>query len=210
MLKALKSYWAFTSGGYKLVMLVVVPIMFVVLNVFLSAQEYGDGLSSLMLLYVIDTMSDIFFMGGMYRKGNSSLEFLQSSAKFSRVIRDITIVDIIRRIFIYQIPFVVTLICSIGNAEKLAWCAMDAFWPWLEILVAQVVVLIARHFVMWNQVYACVLFGFGTLSLSFLMLKLSTLSPVVINVVLVVFILIIATATIWYSDKKVRESYYDK
>lgn len=209
MLKAMKSYWAFTNGLYKLVMLLVVPVVLIVSNVLLSAQEYGNGLSSLTILYVIDTMSDIFFMGGMYSKNNSSLEFLQSSPKFARVLREITIVDMVRRIFIYQIPFVVTLLCSIGDSEKLLWCEMDAFWPWLEILVAQIVVLVARHYVMWNQVFACVLFGFGTASLSFLMLKLSTISPVVINVVLVLFILITAIITIWYTDKKVRESYYD-
>ena len=210
MVKALKSYWAFTGSLYKLVMLVIIPVLFIVLNIIKASEEYGNGLLSVMILYIADTMFDIFFLSGIYRKSNSALEFLQSSPRFADVMREITIVDMVRRILLYHIPLVVTWICSIGNTEKLAWCMMDAFVTWLAIWIAQIVIFAARHFVLWNQVYACAMFGYATWAMIFIAIKTSDISHTIVNVISVTLILITGIATVWYTDKKVKESYYDK
>lgn len=211
MLKAVKSYWAFTNDLYKLVMLLVLPIVLIVVNMYLVRKGHGDGLMTLYVLFFVDTMSDFFFMNGFYRKNNSALEFLQSSTKFSRVVKEITIVDIIRRLLIYQIPIVIELIAAVGSQEKLEWCKNNAFWPWLASLIAQLVLLVTRHFVMWNHIYACTSIGYAVLLLSFLFISIVCSAwPVVTNVVLIVLILITSIATIRYTDKKVRESYYDE
>lgn len=210
MLKAMKSYWAFTNGVYKLVMLVLVPILLVLVSLCLLEKDAGSGLERFFVLYAVDTISDFFFMGGFYKKSNSSLEFLQSSSKYPRVIKEVTMIDIVRRILVYQIPYVVTLLWSIGNPEAMEWCRTLAGLPWLEILIAQLVVLVARHYVMWNQVYLCTAVGFTILCVILLFtLLFDVIQPVITNVILIVFIIAVAIGMVWYTNKKVRESYYD-
>lgn len=211
MIRALKSYWAFTNGLYKLVMLVLLPIVLIVVNMYLAVQGDGDIVISLVVLYYIDTLSDNFFMGGFYSKNNDALEFLQSSTKFPRFAKEITIVDMVRRVLIYQIPFVIEMMYAIGNTEELEWSALNAFWPWLFVLTAQLVVVVSRHYVMWNQVYVCAIIGYSVMMLVFLFIASPyRVAPVITNLVLVVLVLIAGIITVRYTDKKVRESYYDK
>lgn len=214
MLKALKSYWAFTHDLYKLVMLVLTPILLVIINIYLYANDVGSGLECFLILYGVDTISDLFFMNGLYKKSNDSLEFLQSSSKFQEMMREIVIVDIVRRVLIYHIPYFVILGCSIGNPEAMEWCRIMAVLPWLEVLTAQVVILVARHYVAWNQVYACVAIGYIIMLVLMIFIMLvngikGAISEVGMNAVLMVLVLIASIGTVWYTDKKVRESYYD-
>lgn len=210
MIRALKSYWAFTQGWYRLVMLVLVPGGLVLVNSPIL-RESSTLIYSYFLLYAIDTMSDMGFMNGFYGKHNSALEFLQSSPRFERVSRDIVIVDMIRRTLTYQIPFLTILLSAGGDEEILQWYASDSFMPWIEILTAQLVVLVARHFVAWNHVYACAAFGYGTMLFGFMFLIfVGSEQPVLTNGILIVLILVADVVTVWYTLKKVRESYYDK
>lgn len=210
MLKALKSYWAFTNGAYKLMMLVVVPVILVA-GYMLSIDEYaGNSLVLLIVLFFVDTASDFFFMNGFYRKGNNSLEFLQSSSRFPKLMKEVSGVDIVRRVLVYQIPFVLELIYASGSDERLQWCRFNAFWPWLAILMAQLVVFVARHFLVWHQVYLCTVIGYVVFMIGFLMISiLGDGTPVITNAFLMTIIIILGGITIGYTEKKAKESYYD-
>lgn len=215
MLRAIKSYWAFTSKLYKCVMLVVVPILLIVSNSVLFnvwvEGEYGDFLLvSLFVLYAVDAMSDIFFMGGFYRKNNGALEFLQSTPRFEEFMNEVVLVDIVRRVLIYQVPFVTGLICAKGNEYRLEWCSRHSFLPLVETLVAMLVVLAARHFVASNQAYVCVAIGYMIILFSLLFLIMACAKmPYIVNGILLVCILLASIGTIWYTSKKVRDGYYD-
>ncbi len=213
MLKALKSYWAFTSCRYKLIMLVVVPILFFVTNITVYRYDVGTGLESFWILYVIDTISDDYFMGGFYKKGNHSLGFLQSSSRFRKMMQEVVIVDVIRRVIIYQIPYVTLLWCSIGDIEAMEWCRWTSFVPWIQVLTGQIVVLVRRHGVAGGQ--NSVSFAIGYI---YMLLAISTIGyigemaggnfvPVI--VVTILLILFMAVVTMRYTDKKMEESYYD-
>lgn len=211
MLKAMKSYWAFTSDIYKLVMFVVVPILLIPVNLYLLEKDIGNGFEFFFVLYAVDTLSDFFFMGGFYKKSNSSLEFLQSSSRFVQMSREITIVDIVRRILFFQIPYVVILLWSIGNPEAMEWCRGCAFLPWLEILIAQWAVLVTRRYVEFNQATLCVSSGYFILVVCCIMgFIFCEIQPVITVIVLIVLILITSIINVWYTGKKVRESYYDE
>lgn len=210
MLRALRSYWAFTNGVYKFVMLILIPILLVLVNLWLLERDAGNGMEIFFVLYAVDTMSDFFFMGGFYRKSNSFLEFLQSSSRFPEVIRKITMIDIVRRILVYQIPYVVILFWSIGNLEAMEWCRTLACLPWVETLVAQLAVLAARHFMVWNYAYLCTAVGFVIITVLLLfILILGAVQPVISNIIWMIIVIAAAIGTVWYTDKKVRESYYD-
>lgn len=210
MLKALRNYWAFTNETYKWIMLVALPIMMVIANLWLIQKDFYSGLECLMVLYIIDTIADHLFMGGVYKKGNSALGFLQSSPRFAEVFRDITIVDIVRRVLTYQIPYVVTSIYLAGNQQTVLWCDMLAFSRWMVIFVAQVVILIARHEEEINMAAGWTFVG--TILLLFMSIGciiFDTFAPVATDIVLVGVVVLMAVISVRYTDKKVRESYYD-
>lgn len=195
-------------------MLMLTPIILVLVSVYLYVNDMGNGLEIFLALYAIDTVSDIYFMNGFYKKSNDSLEFLQSSPRFQKMIREITIVDIVRRIVVYQIPYFVILVCSIGNSEAMEWCKVMSALPWIEVLVAQLVVVVARHFVVWNHVYACTSIGAVIMMVimifNLLAVDMGSGTPEIgANVVLIVCVLLTSIGTVCYTDKKIRESYYD-
>ena len=214
MLKALRSYWAFTNNIYKIVVLVLLPVVLVLINVYVYQQDVGTGIESFLVLYAVDVLSDIFFMRGFYRKGNDTLGFMQSSPRFRRIIVEVTAVDAIRRIMLYQIPYVTLLWCARESIEIIGWLKEMAVLPWGLVLSAQFAVLAARHFVVWNQVYACTAVGYMIMAtiLVFVIMVGEAVNEAFIRGGLVLFIVLVfvtAIGTIWYTDKKMRESYYD-
>ena len=50
MLRALKSYWAFTNGIYKLVMLGLVPLVLIVGQIMINKDDIGGSLFFLFAL----------------------------------------------------------------------------------------------------------------------------------------------------------------
>ena len=214
MLRALKSYWAFANSLYKLVVLVLIPVVFVVINIYVYQDDVGSGIESFLALYAVDTLSDIFFMRGFYRKGNDALKFMQGSPRFRKTMGEIVIIDTIRRIVLYQIPYITLLCCARESIEDMAWLKEMAVMPWVLILSAQCSVLVARHFVVWNHVYACTALGY-MIMVTILLFVISIVeipNEAFMKGVWILFIaltLIIASGTVWYTDKRMKESYYD-
>lgn len=213
MLKALKSYWAFTNHKYKIVMLVLVPILLVVINVNVYRYEIGIGFAGFIILYWIDMISDDHFMGGFYKKGNKNLGFMQSAPGFRKMIRKVATVDAIRRVLLYQIPYITLLWCSMGNAEAMEFCRLISFTPLLEALIAQMTVLIKREYTTAEEGNLSVSGGYICfLVIVFLIEWIGDMAGgnfIPVNVVLIVLILVAIIGTGWYTDKKMGESYYD-
>ncbi|MBP3677711.1 MAG: hypothetical protein J6I97_05125 [Agathobacter sp.] len=210
MLKALKSYWAFTSGIYKVLMFLVLPILLVVINWSVLQADVGSGLEIFLVLFYIDTFLDFFFMGGFYCKKNGSFAFLQSSNRFSKFAREIVIVDVVRRVLLYQIPYIVTLIWTIRNTEQVEWWKTMAYLPWMLAWGAQLVTLVSRHYTTWNYVYLCGAVGFLIIGIAMAVTLFLEINNWVFSAVLIIGVLSAGWGTCLYTDKKVRESYYDK
>ena len=210
MLKALKSYWAFTSGIYKVLMLLVVPVLMILINLSLLHEDIGSGIEMFFALFYIDTFLDFFFMGGFYSKNNSSFEFLQTSNRFAKFAREVVSVDAVRRVILYQIPYFTTLLWLIGNAEKLEWWKTMAYVPWFLTLGAQLVTLVSRHYTTWNIAYVCSSIGFLIIGIIMIIVLFAEVSHWMFYVMLMIGVLIAGWGTSLYTEKKVKESYYDK
>lgn len=210
MIRALKSYWAYASTWYKLVMLVGVPIVWVVGYV-LTIDEYGgDGLTLLYVLMVVEATSDFFFMNGAYSKGGALSNFMQSSSKFPNLMKEVSAVDIVRRVLVLQIPLLMEVIYAMGNEDDMQWCKVMAFWTWMVIPTAQIAVFVARHFIEFAKTYFCVTMGFIILLILSVVIGLvfEEREIVVIPFFMVAF-LIMSIVTVWYTGKKAKECYYD-
>ena len=213
MLKALKSYWAFTNHKYKLIMLVLFPLLLVVISINVYQLKVELGFASFIILYWIDVISDDHFMGGFYQKGNKDLAFMQSAPRLRKTMQEVAVVDAIRRVVLYQIPYITLLWCSMGNVEAMDACRLISFIPWLEALIAQITVLLKREHVTGEQSSLSVVGGYVWFMVTvFLIVWIGDMAGgnfIPVNVVLMVLIFFEIIGTAWYTDKKMGESYYD-
>lgn len=216
MKKTVKSYWAFSNTLYRLIMLFLVPVAYLLVSVCLpSANEGGEAdpvwIIMVLALYFLDAQSDCWFMGGFYAKHNGALEFMQTSNQFQSFMSRVVSVDILRRTVYYLgLPLIGVCIGMSKGYDK-EWYQMFSYLPVLEFFLAQLAVAIGRHFVMWNQAYAVVMLGFLiiTITIPFGIL-VSFKNTFAIDVILLILAITMAVFTVWYTEKKVRESYYDR
>lgn len=214
MLRAIKNYWAFTKLGYRLVVFVVLPIVILLLGAFCIWAQIPIMVAMLLgYIYMptVDIMVDNWLLGGFYAKNNSSLEYLQSSNRFKTMIRDVVLVDTIRRFILYVGVYVIVLVAEMNHPEQLEGYRICSFLPMFCFVISQAGVLVARHFMVWNQAYA--------VGAVLMLVEAVCLAPLVditekytwlVQGVLAVLAIAIGIIVVVYSMKKVRDSYYDK
>lgn len=214
MKRALKSYWAFTGKGYRIVVLFLFPLLAVLVPVITGIIEPMLLVIALIGYYIIfmiaEPLSDFWFLGGFYSKNKGAMEFMQSSNRFASVIKDVVVVDLLRRVL--QNVFIYLLMVCIGVMTKIEQegYLLFAFFSIFEILLGEVVTFIGRHFDMWNYYYVVVILGFLVASffMAYAIINLQELLWLVCLVFLLLA-LILGVIIVSYTNKKVRDSYYD-
>lgn len=223
MLKAWKSYLAFTKTGYKAIVFLMIPLLTFVISFVFAEIDAEMFVLALMIVFVIlwiaEPMMDHWFMGSLYGKYNGSLEFLQSSNRFSEFIKDIVVVDVFRRMFtyfgVYGIACLIGYCKGAGDEAAVNPYMALLFLPFLSVLVSQIEVFIGRHFDMLNYRYVVVMIGFVLEGIALTnLIKLfryhGMTYAAVLNIGLFVLFVGVSIGTVVYTKKKVRESYYDK
>lgn len=214
-MRAIKHYWVFTNWQYKLFTLLLMPTAVLGMTLWGYFSENKTLLAIAICFYLfflplVDVISDYWLLPGFYTKGNASLEFLQSTTKFQTMIRDVVIIDVIRRTALYLGLFWIMHLVSMETSVE---GVIDRFshMPVAELLFAQVAVFVSRFLRWWNQVYACAMFAVA--ANAFLMSGTIHQSEFIrqgLVVALAVFAVAMMVITVWFSLKKVRDSYYDK
>ena len=214
MIRAIKSYWAFTKRIYRLVVLILFPLLAVGCTVVagvIDKKLMGLAIVGYYVFFMIaEPLSDFWFLGGFYSKNKGALEFMQSSSCFQSVIRDVVVVDLVRRVALNGVIFLVMICIGVVTEVNPEGYVLFAFFPLLEILLGEVVVLIGRHFDFWNHYYVVVLIGFMIAALFMAKSIISWLNYLeIICAVIALLAVVTAVITIHYTNKKVRDSYYD-
>ena len=213
----MKNYWVFTNWVYRLVVLLVIPLAIIGANIcgYFSNEKFILAIALVMyfmFLPVVDVMSDCWFLPGFYAKGNGSMEFLQSTTKFKSMIRDVVIVDILRRVAVYMGLFGVMYFVFVSKdvpVYNIVW--NFGYMPVLEVFLSQTAVFVSRFFRGVNQVYACAMLTVA--ANAFFMTGTAHLAnPIkqMIIIALAVMAVVMMIVTVGVSLKKVRESFYDK
>lgn len=214
MKRALKSYWAFTSKIYRLVSFILFPLLAVVAVVI--AGQIDIGFMPVMMIgyyaffMVLEPLSDYWFLGGIYSKNKAAWGFMQGSNHFADMMKDVVIVDMIRRVLVNVFLFLLMVCVGIIAKIEPEGYELFVFFPLLEIFFGEVVVLIGRHFEIWNHHYAVVILGY-------LLIVFSIVNSMIFGVkimgavcmVLAILGIVMAGVTVVYTKKKVRDSYYD-
>lgn len=213
----IKNYWAFTGKAYKFVLWLVLPVLAIgtILWGYFSEKELVMVVPvtvCFLLFPIVDIISDFWFLPGFYTKGNSSLEFLQTTTKFQKMIRDVVIVDIVRRVVLYAgIYALMYALFSNKDVSAQAFIQIYYYLPILNILVAQTAVFVARFFGSLQQVFGCSMFSTIPNAIYVTVVKplpQAVEQPIVIALACVAVVMI--GVTVWFTQKKVRDSYYDK
>lgn len=216
MWKAMKSYCAFTNWKYRLVMFVIVPMIFLLVQGCLPKMEVVGQYDNVIIIllevvYITDTLADSKFMGGFYAKNNSCLEFLQSSNYFQTFARNIVIIDIVRRILLYVGLFGLGTWIGLAKGYSKEGYRMSSYLPFLEMFFAQISVLIGRHFVTWQPTYLCAMIGFLlSMILGPVIIVGALEKTMVVNVIFAILMVLVSIGTVCHTQKKVRDSFYDR
>lgn len=112
----IKGYLAFTSFGYKMILFAVLPLVLLGLQFFISAVYHGTGLPLFAAaLVLVEILADSWFLGGIQDKNSEKIDYLRTSGKGMRIMKNVLITDAVRRF----------LSCAgiLGLSQAIVWAA---------------------------------------------------------------------------------------
>lgn len=98
MKERIKSYFVFASVFYRIVMYLVIPVFFVGFA-FWAGSIVGEAVLILaaVLLPTVEVISDSWMFGGIQTKDPAKLDYIKTSWKGSRIMKNALMVDMLRR-----------------------------------------------------------------------------------------------------------------
>lgn len=98
MKQKIKSYLVFTSVLYKILMLLVLPVLLLGIQVFASVVFQGTVIPlSILVLIFAEIFGDTFVLGGIQEKNSEKMDYLKTSPRGMKVMKSVLIMDLLRR-----------------------------------------------------------------------------------------------------------------
>ena len=96
--KGIKSYLVFTSAVYRMVMYILMPVGMVGLSAW-SGSGVGEAALLIIapLLTLFEILSDSWLFGGIQAKDREKMDFLKTSGRGSKTLKNALILDLVRR-----------------------------------------------------------------------------------------------------------------
>lgn len=230
MKRGIKSYLAFTSGAYRLILFVLVPIAVIGLNVALAvyvkrgisinAVEPDDTLGTVDILMLVaaslmmsaEVMLDNMAFGGIAVKRSQSLDYMKASPKGRQLMRRALRTDLVRML----LESVVVIILS-----RAAWSMVgEAVRDWRPQDIVQILALVAcqyfvtvsvlivtRHYDIWGVNMLAAYLGFFVL---FALVALTWMNSFAILAVMTVLSVAVSAFSQWKIMRRVEAGFYDK
>lgn len=230
MKKGIKSYLAFTSGAYRLILFVLVPIAVVGLNVVLAVytrQTHLPGADELdgilgavnvmmfvaaSLMMFAEVMMDNMAFGGIAVKRSQSLDYMKASPKGRQLMRRALRTDLVRCLFENAIVITLSRVAwwIIGEAAG-AWRIQDIArilaLVACQYFVTVTVLLITRHYDIWGVNMLVVYIGFFVL---LALVALSWMNSFAMLAVMAVLSAAVSVFSQWKIMRRVEASFYDR
>lgn len=230
MKRGIKSYLAFTSGAYRLILFVLVPIAVIGLNVALAVyvrqrilikavgpEDILEAMDIMMFVAVFlmmfaEVMLDNMAFGGIAVKRSHSLDYMKASPKGRQLMRRALSTNMVRCLLESAIVISLSRVAwsVVGEATR-AWGLQDIVQI-LALVACQyfvtiAVLLITRHYETWNVSLLVVYIGFLVL---FALVFLSWMNSFVMMTVMAVLSLAVSVFSQWKIMRRVEASFYDK
>lgn len=230
MKKGIKSYLAFTSGAYRLILFVLVPLAVIGLNMGLAVYTRQTHLSeagsskgilgemnvimfmAASLMMFAEVMLDNVAFGGIAVKRSQSLDYMKASPKGRQLMRRALRTDLVRML----LESIVVLILS-----RVAWWEIGeiaGFWRKQDIVlmlalvacqyfVTVTVLIVTRHYDMWGVNMLAVYLGFFVL---LALVILSCMNSFAILAVMTALSVAVSIFSQWKIMRRVEAGFYDK
>ena len=218
-----KSYKIFAFPEYRLLFLIAYPLCaiagcaIVQMDLFSVLHRtfhfmIASGIMASMIV-IIEIIGDHFLFGGVYARFGNKMEFLKLSEKGKSLYKSAMIMDQIRRtVFVISVNLANAAIGIIGKGDLAGWLEISVLITYILItlVLCNVGIVICRF--SQNPV---VNIAVGYLANIMLMLFMyvfsgSEVSLVVVNVVLAAGFVVSSIGSVWFSMKKMEESYHDE
>lgn len=93
------AYKVFTSLGYRIAMFAVLPLVLLGVQIFVLAAYRGTGIPLFApALIIVEIMADNWFLGGIQEKNSQKIDYLKTSARGMKVMRNVLVTDVARRL----------------------------------------------------------------------------------------------------------------
>lgn len=230
MKRGIKSYLAFTSGAYRLILFVLVPLAVIGLNVGLAVYTRKTHLSgagsskdilgemnvimfmAASLMMFAEVLLDNMAFGGIAVKRSQSLDYMKASPKGRQLMRRALRTDLVRML----LESIVVLILS-----RVAWWVIGeiaGFWRKQDIVLMLALVacqyfvtvtalIVTRHYDMWGVNMLAVYLGFLVL---LALVILSWMNSFAILAVMTALSVAVSIFSQWKIMRRVEASFYDK
>ncbi len=133
-----RSYLVFATRGYKIVMLIVLPIFLLAVDFIAAVVFRGSAMPAyIMLLIMAEVMSDNWYLGGIQEKNSQKIDYLKTSARGRQIMKSALIMDLVRRlvflVVIAGVSWLFTIIFTAGEGVR----AKPGLW---EVLLVALLV----------------------------------------------------------------------
>lgn len=209
-MKAVKSYLCFTPFFYRVLVLAAAPIVLCGFNCWLMLDYVMPLYLFLALFVLLEVFGDYWTFGGICAKGICGSEYMKSSAKGRRMLRQALLVDCIRKL-IWLILFAAAncMACyfvtkkPLGSKEiwLLAGMILSAY---VAILAGNVIGRYMQHYAF--QILIAYLASALYVALTLVLLK-SRLLLILLGLVAGVGMTVL---NVWNVMRKMEGSYYDE
>ena len=212
MKKKITSYLVFTSGLYRLLLFVLVPIVITIAQILLHFDDYFLMTYLVAILFPgAEVFLDYWVFGGIAVKGGTHLEYLKSSKRGVEIMGNALRVNMARQFLATVLLFVISgvvLLCQGGMIELGARQIMT----YIDILLLTYFMIVTEITIVRHL--DGVLIGLSVSCFAFLpmigLLFLIAWQSYVMLPVMVILSAISSVLGVRLILKRVKESYYDK
>lgn len=119
MKRKIKSYFAFTTVSYRIIGLILIPLLLLLSSVGMLCQSYnGSGFYQQIILYnyvlSYEIIADHWVLGGCFSYKGKHLRYFKTSLKGVEVMGNVTLIDLMRRL-LYCMVFAVAAFMLTGK-----------------------------------------------------------------------------------------------
>ncbi len=99
MKQKIRSYLVFASRWYKIIMFMILPAVLLGIQIFSSVVFQGTAIHfSVAALIMVEIMADNWFLGGIQEKGSEKIDYLKTSPRGMKIMRNVLVMDLMRRL----------------------------------------------------------------------------------------------------------------
>lgn len=215
-MRGIKDYLVFGSLPYKLMVFLCVPIFILVIHAAIAIR-YGVNFNVYVMLSTImlEIMADNWLLGGIHNKDAEKMDFIKSSKRGKSVLRNVLIVDLVRRIilqlFLVAGVSVINIIVLGKNSvvDIKDYYLIMLFYVEIDYILGVIGTFITRFI---NNFWVSSMIGYVLYVIGFALAFIVMIKGIKWFVIpfLLILAIIVSIGIVVFGMKKLEESSYDR